>query len=165
MATSIAELAQQLGAQLLARNLKVATAESCTGGAIAAAITSVAGSSAWFEYGLVSYSNSAKQQLLAVPGQLLEQQGAVSEPVVLQMVLGALQVSGAQLAVAVSGIAGPGGGSAEKPVGSVWLAWGGLGAQAQARLYHFAGDRLRVQQQAVECALQGLLEYLQKNTV
>src|SRR5690606_15281969 len=108
---------------LSVRDWRVATAESCTGGGVAAAITITPGSSAWFEYGFVSYANNAKQALLGVAPATLSQEGAVSEAVVLEMVAGALLVSQANIAVAVSGVAGPGGGSPEKPVGYVWFAW------------------------------------------
>lgn len=165
MNRSIYALSESLGEVLLARHWRLATAESCTGGGVAAAITSVAGSSAWFEYGLVTYANRAKQQLLGVDGQTLADVGAVSEPVVRQMLSGALRLSGAQVGVAVSGIAGPGGGSPEKPVGSVWFAWGSAFGGCETALHHFSGDRQAVQAQAVEVALQGLLRYLSTNTV
>ena len=119
MNTALPLLAQQL----LARHWMMATAESCTGGLIAAACTDLAGSSAWFERGLVTYSNEAKTELLGVPAELIAQHGAVSEAVARAMAAGALARSQAQVAVAVTGVAGPGGGSASKPVGTVWLAW------------------------------------------
>src|SRR3990170_6882256 len=117
-------LAAQVGALLKAHGLMLATAESCTGGGVAQAITDVAGSSAWFERGFVTYSNLAKQQMLGVSEATLKQYGAVSEAVVREMVAGALKNSTAQVALAVSGIAGPDGGTADKPVGTVWFAWG-----------------------------------------
>jgi len=140
------------------RGWRVATAESCTGGGIAAAITDVPGSSSWFEYGLVTYANGAKQTLLGVPGDLLANDGAVSEPVVKAMAMGALQVSGADLAVAVSGIAGPDGGSPGKPVGRVWFAWAGQ-SKVKTLCREFSGNRQAVRQQTVLCALEGLIEW------
>ena len=155
-----------LAAALLARRWRMATAESCTGGLIAAACTARAGSSDWFERGFVSYSNAAKTELLGVPAALIEAHGAVSEPVARAMAAGALARSHAQLAVAVTGVAGPGGGSAAKPVGTVWLAWAwrdpvAAGAVAtEALLQHFDGDRAAVRRDTVACALQGLIDKL-----
>jgi nicotinamide-nucleotide amidase len=148
-----------LAQQLLSRHWMMATAESCTGGLIAAACTDLAGSSAWFERGLVTYSNEAKTDLLGVPAELIAQQGAVSEAVARAMVTGALARSRAQVAVAVTGVAGPGGGSASKPVGTVWLAWAtpqGLWSERQL----FAGDRAAVRQATVEHALAQLVQHL-----
>ena len=116
-------LSQRLGEQLLQRHWRIATAESCTGGGLSAAITAVAGSSNWFEYGIVSYANVAKQKLLGVSAETLDQYGAVSKAVVIEMARGLLNLSAANIAVATSGIAGPTGGSPEKPVGTVWFAW------------------------------------------
>jgi nicotinamide-nucleotide amidase len=158
-------LSRTLGDLLLAQHWRVATAESCTGGGVAAAITMTPGSSAWFEYGVVSYSNTAKQTLLKVQSQTLENHGAVSEAVVLAMVAGALEISKADIAVAVSGVTGPGGGTAEKPVGSVWFAWGLANGYRMAALLNFDGDRLTIQEQAVVQALQGLVELIQKKPV
>lgn len=161
---AIAPLARRLGACLAQRHWRVATAESCTGGGIAAAITEIPGSSSWFEYGLVTYANSAKQALLDVPEATLAREGAVSEPVVKAMVLGVLNVSGADLAVAVTGIAGPGGGSPDKPVGTVWLAWARRSSGAplvKTRRLEFAGDRRAVREQTVRCALEGLVDFLE----
>ncbi len=118
------KLAAQVGVLLKSHGMMLATAESCTGGGVAQAITEVAGSSAWFERGFVTYSNLSKQQMLGVRESTLKQHGAVSEMTVREMVAGALQHSSAQVALAVSGIAGPDGGTAEKPVGTVWFAWG-----------------------------------------
>lgn len=123
--TLIVAASRVLGATLLAHGLRVSSAESCTGGGIAQAITEVAGSSAWFDMGWVTYSNAAKTQLVGVPAALIAQYGAVSEAVVRAMAEGARQASGASWAVAVSGVAGPSGGTAEKPVGLVWMAWAG----------------------------------------
>ena len=143
---------------MLSRGWVLATAESCTGGGIGAAITAVPGSSAWFDGGVISYSNRAKQCLLGVSAESLAESGAVSEPVVRQMAQGALQCCAADLAVAVSGIAGPDGGSAEKPVGTVWIAWAQADGKVTVRHFVFAGDRQSVRQQTVAAALQGLLE-------
>lgn len=154
---TILQLASELGANLERRGWRLTTAESCTGGGIAAAVTEVAGSSGWFEYGFVTYANSAKTALLGVDPETLQAEGAVSEAVVHQMVEGALSVSGAELAVSVSGIAGPGGGSADKPVGTVWFAWGQSNGWRQASCYYFDGDRAQVRRQSVVVALRELL--------
>jgi len=153
-------LSSRVGEALLARGWQLATAESCTGGAIAAAITDIAGSSQWFDRGFVTYSNQSKQDMLGVRAVTLETAGAVSEATVAEMVSGALARSRAQLTLAVSGIAGPGGGSAEKPVGTVCLAWAVEGKPPQVRSEHFAGDRAAVRAQTVEHALQGVLDML-----
>jgi nicotinamide-nucleotide amidase len=146
----------RLGDALRARGLRLATAESCTGGLVAAACTSVAGSSDWFERGFVSYSNEAKAELLGVDPALIATQGAVSEPVVRAMAAGALARSRAQLVVAVTGIAGPGGAVPGKPVGTVWLAWGDARA-LQAERLQLAGDRSAVRAATVVAALDRLL--------
>lgn len=155
----VAQTVEQLAAQLHARGWQLATAESCTGGLIAAACTDLAGSSVWFERGFVSYSNEAKAELLGVPPALIQAQGAVSQGVAKAMAAGALAHSHAQVAVAVTGVAGPGGGSAAKPVGTVWLAWA-TPAGIDAELAHFPGDRAAVRQATLERALQGLLKRL-----
>ena len=147
-----------LASALRARGWKIATAESCTGGLIAAACTAVAGSSDWFERGFVTYSNAAKAESLGVPVALIEAHGAVSAEVARAMAEGALRHSHAQLAVAVTGIAGPGGATPGKPVGTVWLALALVGTAAQAELLTLAGDRAAVREQTVQRALQGLLE-------
>jgi nicotinamide-nucleotide amidase len=157
---SLLQLSELLGQKLQARAWRVATAESCTGGGIAAVITAVAGSSAWFEYGIVSYANRAKQTLLKVDSETLVHDGAVSKAVVEQMVAGVLALSSADIAVAVSGIAGPAGGTAEKPVGTVWFAWGLASGEIYSECYYFSGDRAAVQQQSVEQGLKGLLKLL-----
>jgi nicotinamide-nucleotide amidase len=143
---------------LRARGWKLAAAESCTGGLIAAACTAVSGSSDWFERGFVTYSNEAKTELLGVPATEIAAHGAVSREVVLAMVHGALTRSHADLAVAVTGIAGPTGGSPDKPVGTVWLAVAAKGQPAEARRLQLHGDRAAVRRQTVERALQRLLE-------
>jgi len=164
-------LSRQCGALLLQQHSRVSTAESCTGGWIAQAITAVAGSSAWFDAGFVTYSNAAKHAVLQVPLAVLEgpaAPGAVSCETVEAMAQGALRLASAQYAVASSGIAGPGGGSPEKPVGTVWLAWawqrpGEAHIQTSALVRHFTGDREAVRRQSVQVALEGLLNLLQKH--
>jgi nicotinamide-nucleotide amidase len=153
------KLTSQLAELLPSRGLMLCTAESCTGGLIAAACTDRAGSSLWFERGFVSYSNASKSQLLGVPTELIARHGAVSQEVARAMASGALSHSQAQLAVAVTGVAGPGGGSADKPVGTVWLAWA-LGAHVRAECQHFKGDRAAVRQATVIHALKGLITLL-----
>lgn len=153
---SITQLAERLGAQLKALAAQVSTAESCTGGGIAEAITRIAGSSAWFEAGYITYSNAQKTAQLGVPAELFPRVGAVSREVVEAMAAGARQASGARFAVAVSGIAGPDGGSPEKPVGTVWLAWADAERIFSERCL-LAGDRGEVRRQTVERALEGLL--------
>ncbi|MEQ6889300.1 nicotinamide-nucleotide amidohydrolase family protein [Halomonas sp. CS7] len=152
-------LAERLGERCRARGITVTAAESCTGGGVASAITAVAGSSAWFETGYVTYANGAKTRLLGVPEALLAEHGAVSREVVEAMVIGACRDSGAGLGVAISGVAGPGGGSVDKPVGTVWLAWGSAEG-AESTCHHFPGDRAAVREQAVREALIGLVRRL-----
>ena len=149
-------LCADLAQALQARGWMLATAESCTGGLIAAQCTELAGSSLWFERGFVSYSNAAKTELIGVPAALIAAHGAVSEPVARAMAQGALQHAQAQVSVAVTGIAGPGGGSADKPVGTVWLAWCVAGLLSSERCV-FGGDRAAVRAATVQHALQGLL--------
>ena len=158
---SIATLAQSLVSELTSLQQTVATAESCTGGWIAKAITDIPGSSACFGYGIVSYSNAAKQSLLGVEPHILDAHGAVSEECVAAMSKGALDASRADYSVAVSGVAGPGGGSPEKPVGTVWFAWSGRTAdkiRTNAAVQHVPGDRDQVRSRSVVFALAGLLE-------
>lgn len=157
----ITELSRELGQLLLAAGEQVSTAESCTGGGIAEAITRIAGSSAWFEAGYVTYSNSQKTAMLQVAPELLASHGAVSLPVVTAMMRGAQQHSGARYAVAVSGIAGPDGGSPEKPVGTVCFAWG-AGERLVTGQLVFSGDRQTVRRKTVEHALNGLLLLLRQ---
>lgn len=156
-------LAAELGEALLARGWQLAAAESCTGGWLAQAVTAIAGSSNWFDRGFVTYSNEAKQDMLGVRADSLAQHGAVSEAVVREMVVGALAHSRADLALAISGIAGPTGGSAEKPVGTVWIAWGLRDGAQRAQCFRFDGDRAAVRRQSVIAALQGALSLLQSN--
>jgi nicotinamide-nucleotide amidase len=132
------------------------TAESCTGGWIAKTVTDIAGSSAWFDCGLAAYSYEAKQALLGVRPQTLEEHGAVSRETAIEMVSGALVHSGASVAVAVTGIAGPTGGTLEKPVGTVWISWKRRGGYPQAQVFHFDGDREAIRRKTVARALQGL---------
>jgi nicotinamide-nucleotide amidase len=146
---------EQLAHLLLNKNLKLATAESCTGGLVAAACTDLAGSSDWFERGFVTYSNAAKTELLDVDAALIDAHGAVSQAVAQAMALGALAHSHAQVTLAVTGVAGPGGGSPDKPVGTVWFAWCVPG-RVHTQEMHFAGDRAGVRSAAVHHALQGL---------
>lgn len=158
------KLATQVGAALKAQGMMLATAESCTGGGVASAVTEIAGSSAWFERGFVTYANQAKVEMLGVAVDTLTRFGAVSEATVREMVAGALQHSQAQIALAVSGIAGPGGGSLEKPVGTVWFAWSIKGEVSVTRLHQLAGSRAEIRAQAVRIALQGVLELLDRRT-
>ena len=156
--TLILNLVQQLADKLLAKKLIISTAESCTGGWISQSLTALAGSSACFDSGFVTYSNEAKQRLLNVPSALfsIDGPGAVSEAVVLAMSAGAIQGSRANIAVAVSGIAGPDGGLEEKPVGTVWIAWQ-WEDKGLARCFHFSGDRESVRRATVLAALEGCL--------
>jgi nicotinamide-nucleotide amidase len=156
----LARLAARVGRRLLIRRRSVATAESCTGGWIAKALTDVAGSSQWFTEGFVTYSDAAKRQRLGVPGSVLKRHGAVSEASVRAMARGALTRSAAQVAVAVTGIAGPGGAVPGKPVGTVWLGWAtrrGRAIRVAVQLQHFRGDRDAVRRKTVRAALKGLL--------
>ena len=153
---ALADLARRLGDRLLVRGWMAAAAESCTGGWIAKTLTDVPGSSGWFDRGFVTYTNAAKQDLLGVDGATLAAHGAVSEATVRAMAAGALDRSGAQVAVAVSGVAGPTGGTPDKPVGTVWLAWARRDGTTDTRHRRFDGDREAVRRQAVAEAIQGL---------
>ena len=155
-------LVAQLAALLQRRQWLLASAESCTGGLIAAACTDLAGSSNWFDGGVVSYSNSAKSQWLGVPPALIAVHGAVSEAVARAMAEGAAAHSQAQVALAVTGIAGPGGGSEDKPVGTVWFAWSVEGRTRSERR-RFEGDRAAVRQATVQHALRTLVQLLQQD--
>jgi len=156
----ITELARQLGQRCRRRGVDVAAAESCTAGGIAEAITRVGGSSAWFERGFVTYSDPSKREMLGVAQRTLRNHGAVSEEVVREMAAGALAHSHADVSVAVTGIAGPTGGSRAKPVGLVWFAWGVRRGAIQTRVFRFKGDRLAVRRQCVTVALRGLIDLL-----
>ena len=154
---SLTDLAAQVGRFLQAQHLLLATAESCTGGLIAQVITDVPGSSGWFERGFVTYSNASKVELLRVTTATLERLGTVSEACVREMAEGALRASRAQVSVAVSGIAGPEGGTLAKPVGTVWLAWARSSHPTRTAHFVFAGDRTGIRVQAAQAALEGIL--------
>ncbi|MGF1753198.1 nicotinamide-nucleotide amidase [Vibrio makurazakiensis] len=157
-------LSHMLGKLLLQYNHIMTTAESCTGGGIAAAITDIAGSSAWFDRAFITYSNEAKQEMIGIQLTTLEQYGAVSEQVVEEMVQGAIANSNATIGVSVSGIAGPGGGSEEKPVGTVCFAWADDEGWMRVETCHFAGDRSQVRDCATQHALQVMHDYLVSKT-
>ena len=154
------DLAHTIAAVFSQRGASLVTAESCTGGWIAKILTDIAGSSSWFECGVVAYSYEAKEALLGVRPETLEQQGAVSKETVIEMVSGALARFGATVAVAVTGIAGPSGGTLDKPVGTVWIGWKRRGGYAQTELFHFDGDREAVRRQTVGAALRGVQKIL-----
>ncbi|MCG3723506.1 nicotinamide-nucleotide amidase [Vibrio cincinnatiensis] len=158
--TTLFSLSQQVGLQLLRSQQVLTSAESCTGGGVAFAITDIPGSSAWFDRAFVTYSNGAKQEMIGVQSQTLAEFGAVSEPVVQEMVQGALAHSNATIGVAISGIAGPDGGNEEKPVGTVCFAWADTNGWQKIETRHFLGDRAQVRQQAIIHALQTLADYL-----
>jgi nicotinamide-nucleotide amidase len=149
-------LAEALGMRMRASRDHLVTAESCTGGWIAKTVTDIAGSSDWFDCGMAAYSYEAKQAMLGVQPQTLATHGAVSRETVVEMVSGALVHSGASVAVAVTGIAGPGGGTPDKPVGTVWIAWKRRGGYPRAEMFRFDGDREQVRRHSVAAALQGL---------
>ncbi len=156
----INHLVEQLAAALLGKGWRLATAESCTGGWVAKCCTDLAGSSTWFERGFITYSDAAKMNMLNVQETALQQHGAVSEAVARQMAQGARRSSALEATLAVTGIAGPDGGSAEKPVGTVWFAWDIEGEDTSSECMHFTGDRESVRRQSVMHALQGLLQRL-----
>lgn len=153
-------LAGRVGAALLRQRRMLTTAESCTGGGVAHVLTAVAGSSSWFERGFVTYSNEAKQEMLGVRPETLQTFGAVSEATVREMAEGALRHSRAQVSLSISGIAGPAGGTADKPVGMVCLGWAMQGRPTRTTTEYFPGDRAQVREQAILCALAGLLDVL-----
>ena len=157
---SLQQLAHQIGKRLLEKQWMLATAESCTGGWIAQTITDIAGSSQWFDRGFVTYSNHAKQDMLGVTADTLVTHGAVSEQTVTEMVRGALAHSQANVALAVTGIAGPTGGTPEKPVGLVWHAWALRDQQPLTQIEQYLGNRFEVRQQTVKTSLEGLLRVL-----
>lgn len=158
----LARLARAAGASLNRHGVMLATAESCTGGWVAQVVTSIAGSSEWFERGFVSYTTLSKRELLDVQTETLAHSGAVSEATARAMAEGALKHSHAQVTLAITGIAGPAGGSPEKPVGTVWFAWAGSRRETVSRRESFCGDREAVRRQAVATALRGLLDFLDK---
>lgn len=162
--SELMQLSEQVGQALKARGATVTTAESCTGGWVAKVITDIAGSSAWFERGFVTYSNEAKAQMIGVREETLAQHGAVSEPVVVEMAIGALKAARADYAVSISGIAGPDGGSEEKPVGTVWCAFATARGEGITRRECFSGDRDAVRRQATAYALQTLWQQFLQNT-
>lgn len=156
-------LAQQVGLALRQHGMTLVTAESCTGGGVAHAITMISGSSEWFDRGFVTYSNASKEEMLGVSPDTLDTHGAVSEQTVREMADGALQYSRAQVAVSVSGVAGPTGGTPEKPVGMVWFAWG-TNESVHAECHHLSGERDAIRAKSVQIALQGVLNLLNKIT-
>jgi nicotinamide-nucleotide amidase len=158
--TALNSAAAAVGAALKRRGLMLTTAESCTGGWVAQALTGIPGSSEWFERGFVTYTNTAKQEMLGVAQGALEKFGAVSEEVVREMAGGALKHSHAKVSLAVSGIAGPGGGTLLKPVGTVCLAWAAKGTCARSRVEHFSGNREEIRRKAVYVSLQGMLDFI-----
>jgi len=157
------EIAEQVGAFLKASKLLLVTAESCTGGWVGQVITSVSGSSHWYDSGFITYSNASKRNVLGVSTDILSRFGAVSEQTARAMAEGALGSTNSRVSLAITGIAGPGGGSQEKPVGLVWFAWAGSRRQSRTESCQFSGDRQSVRRQAVAFALRGMLEFLQEN--
>lgn len=154
-------LVEQVGKALVERDAMVVTAESCTGGMIAEALTSIGGSTAWFDRSYVTYSYESKREMLGVKETTIQKKGAVSQLCVEEMALGALQQSHAKVSVACSGIAGPGGGTPDKPVGTVWLAWAIQGHDAvESQRFQFDGDRQAVREQTTEAALMGIMKLL-----
>lgn len=157
-------LAAHVGGLLKSRGMMLATAESCTGGGVAQAMTEISGSSAWFERGFVTYANVAKVEMLGVRQSTLDEHGAVSELTVREMAEGALLHSHAHVALAVSGIAGPSGGTPDKPVGTVWFAWSLRNGPTYAQVHHLTGNRAEIRAQSVRIALQGMAEMLNQST-
>lgn len=162
--SELMQLSERVGLALKARGATVTTAESCTGGWVAKTLTDIAGSSAWFERGFVTYSNEAKSQMIGVSEETLLDHGAVSEPVVVEMAIGALRAARADYAISVSGIAGPDGGSVEKPVGTVWFGVASASGQGVTQRECFAGDREAVRRQATAYALNLLWQQFLQNT-
>jgi len=151
------QLTTKVAKFLLEKHWLLSSAESCTGGWVAKCCTDIAGSSTWFERGVVTYSNQSKQELLNVKADTLEQFGAVSEQIALEMAQGCLTQSSANISLSITGIAGPDGGSKEKPIGTVWIAWA-TNFSAKATLYHFSGNRDAIRRQAVYTALSGIIK-------
>jgi nicotinamide-nucleotide amidase len=160
MVTEIEKIAMRVSHLLTKKKINLVTAESCTGGFVAQILTSIPGSSAWFERGFVTYSNAAKQEMLGVPASLIQQYGAVSEQVAQAMAAGALKHSQANVSLAITGIAGPDGGSVEKPVGLVWFGWQAEGLKQVTQHCHFMGDRTSIREQAVCYSLSQLASFL-----
>lgn len=162
MIDQIKQLIIELGKELKRLEWKCVTAESCTGGGLCYWITAVPGSSAWFDRGFVTYSNLAKEELLGVSSDTIAQYGAVSAETARNMVEGALERSQAQISVAITGIAGPDGGTLDKPIGTIWIAWAGIHMETQATQYFFSGDRQQIRLQSIAAGLQGLLQCINK---
>lgn len=160
MQQTISSLAEKLGTALKQKNKKLATAESCTGGGAAFWVTSIAGSSEWFDRGFVTYSNAAKEDLLGVQPITLETFGAVSEQTAREMAEGALRFSQAEISLAITGIAGPSGGSVDKPVGMVWIACAALEQKTITKLFQFSGNRIEIREQAIICSLEMILDFI-----
>jgi nicotinamide-nucleotide amidase len=160
MTRIIYQLAFEIGQQLKKRQWKLVTAESCTGGGLAYFLTEVPGCSDWLDRGFVTYSNLAKQELLGVKTETLDQHGAVSEKVAYEMAEGALKQSDAQISVAITGIAGPSGGSEQKPVGTVWFGWAGIHADTVTEVRYFTGSRQEIREQAIRMALEELIKFV-----
>lgn len=160
MPFDLQSLAENVSEILKKHKLMLTTAESCTGGQVAEVITTITGSSNWFERGFVTYSNESKQEMLGIPAEIIAKHGAVSEATAHAMAEGALKHSHADVSLAVTGIAGPDGGTQEKPVGTVWFAWARKGAETKTLHQHFQGDRITIRDQAVETALRGLIEFV-----
>jgi len=156
----VAKAAEKLAGELLSRGSRLVTAESCTGGGIAYVLTSIPGSSNWFERGFITYSNASKREILQIGAEILDRHGAVSEPVVVAMAEAALARSRADYSIAVTGIAGPDGGSKEKPVGTVWFGWSRGAGQTRTLVRCFEGDRRAVREQSIAYAITGLLNLL-----
>ena len=165
MDDELEKLVEQVAAVLTLRQMMLVTAESCTGGGVAQALTSLAGSSAWFERGFVTYSNRSKQEMLGVDAGLIESHGAVSLEVVEAMALGALANSGGQVSLAISGVAGPAGGTEEKPVGTVCFAWALTEVRVLSEIVVFKGDRGLIREQAMSHSLQGILRLLEQSLI
>lgn len=162
MDDELTALAAELAGRLKQSGWSLVTAESCTGGGLAQILTTIPGSSTWFERGFVSYSNLSKHEMLGVPSEALAHHGAVSEATAQAMAEGALRHSHAEIAVAITGIAGPGGGSVDKPVGTVFIAWAGRQRAARVQRYAFPGEREQIRRKSMAAALEGLLGYLAK---
>jgi nicotinamide-nucleotide amidase len=156
----ITDLARRVGRLCKRRKVVLASAESCTGGGLAEALTRISGSAKWFDRGFVTYSNGAKKEMLGVSQRTLAKNGAVSEPVAREMAAGVLKKTPGDIAVSITGIAGPTGGSRSKPVGLVWFAWAERKGAVQSRAFRFDGGRLEIRRQAVAVALQGLVDLL-----
>lgn len=162
MIETLKSIVLKTASELQNRGLNLTTAESCTGGGLSYWLTSVPGSSAWFERGFVTYSNAAKNEMLGVPSQILNEFGAVSEETARAMAKGALAFSSADLSIAITGIAGPEGGTTQKPIGTVWIAWSGNNFNIVTQLYVFTGDRQAIRLAAMVKALEGLLNMILK---